>query len=123
MTYRSSLSHSDTSWYGKLLQLGGRESDSDSLTNTESEAADEVRTMTSVITNLSPHMVTGVRSLPHKAGHNIVKTKFGTARLFSNPLDARPDIIYHHPHHYNDLQSDNVYETISHCKNLKNSVI
>ena len=113
MTYRRSLSECGTSWYGKLLQLGHTDNDIDSLANTDSE------TITTTITTLSPQM----RSLPHRAAQNLVRTKFGTARLFSNPLEDRPDIIYHHPHHYNDLQSDNVYETISHCKNLKNSVI
>ena len=85
-------------------------------------------TMTTVISNgiSSPQKVVMTRTLPQRISnaHNLVGTKFGTARLFNNPLDTtRPDIIYHHPHHYDDFQSDNVYETISHCKNVKNSVI
>ena len=84
-------------------------------------------TMTTVISAMSPQKVISTRTLPQRVNniHGFGGTKFGTGRLFSNPLDnSRPDIIYHHPYHYDvDFRSDNVYETISHCKNVKNSVI
>ena len=90
--------------------------------------AEEARTMTTVITSTSPHKSVATRTLPYNSpsARHLVATKFGTSSraIFTNPLDtARPDIIYHHPHHYDHHLSDNVYETISHCKNLKNSVI
>ena len=84
-------------------------------------------TMTTVISAMSPQKVISTRTLPQRVNnvHSFGGTKFGTGRLFSNPLDnSRPDIIYHHPYTYDvDFQGDNVYETISHSKNVKNSVI
>ena len=50
-----------------------------------------------------------------------LKTKFGAGRLFDNPLDSRPDIIYHHRTQYSDYNDytncANVYETINHQEN------
>ena len=146
--YYRLLLHTDTSWagaatrWGKFLQMchkadsSSSEFDSDIVDITSSnESSKQVMkavhnnmTMTTVISNgiSSPQKVVMTRTLPQRISNvqNLVGTKFGTARLFNNPLDTtRPDIIYHHPHHYDDFQSDNVYETISHCKNVKNSVI
>ena len=133
-------------WLDKLLQIfhrssvdtvasdgseGSHRTVHDDLANDDMRTIHNNMTMTTVIGSLSPQKaVIATRTLPYNnASHarNIIGTKFGTAtRLFTNPLDnsnSRPDIIYHHPHHYDDHLSDNVYETISHCKNLKNSVI
>ena len=104
----------------------------------EHEAVREMKTgldttLTTLISSArSPQRVVTTRTLPPRARSNVRNVvglgvgtgKWGTGRLYNNPLDTgRPDIIYHHPHHYEDYPSDNVYETISHCKNLKNSVI
>ena len=103
----------------------------------EHEAVSEMKTGHNTLTTLvsssvSPGRVATTRTLPRRAQSTarsvaslgLETGKWGTARLYNNPLDtSRPDIIYHHPHHYEDYPSDNVYETISHCKNLKNSVI
>ena len=62
-------------------------------------------------------------SLPRQAQtvEEFVKTKFGAGRLFDNPLDRRPDIIYHHRTQYSDYNDytncANVYETINHQEN------
>ena len=57
------------------------------------------------------------RSVPAPTLEEIVKTM----RVFDNPLDRRPDIIYHHPTQYNDYSDytngANVYETINHQEN------
>lgn len=142
-------SRGSSGWLGKLLQIFHRSSAVDTVASDGSEerhrtvhddvavANDDMRTihnnmtMTTVISSLSPQKAAiATRTLPYNNSsnaRNVIGTKFGTAtRLFTNPLDSsnsRPDIIYHHPHHYDDHLSDNVYETISHCKNLKNSVI
>ena len=114
----------------------GTECDSSDITSSNESQEDSIAeikniqhnmTMTTVISAMSPHKVTTTRTLPQRVSNvqNFVGTKFGTGRLFNNPIDtSRPDIIYHHPYHYDDdFRSDNVYETISHCKNVKNSVI
>ena len=67
-------------------------------------------------------MITGP-TLPRqpRSVEETVKTKFGVGRLFDNPLDSRPDIIYHHPTQYTDYNDytncANVYETINHQEN------
>ena len=70
-------------------------------------------------------MITGP-TLPRQPQtvEEFLKTKFGAGRLFDNPLDSRPDIIYHHRTQYTDYTEyndftdcANVYETINHQEN------
>ena len=143
--YYRLLHECDTSWYGRLLRVCGQPSPftvsecttddtvySGNMSPEGMKAGHDTTLTTLISSSRSPPRVVTTRTLPHRAKSNVRNVvglglgtgKWGTARLYNNPLDtSRPDIIYHHPHHYEDYPSDNVYETISHCKNLKNSVI
>ena len=97
------LLSSDRSWSSKLLQICYNNCDK------AREGADSED---------DTHLRRSLPQSPSRGGEEFVKTKFGTGRLFDNPLNSRPDIIYHHPTQYSDYTNcTNVYETINRRQN------
>ena len=110
-------------WFAKLLKVcKAKHIRSDTGGSNSSKECDEVdtRTISTMSSTLSPRSRTGVmesrgqRTLPPPSSNNaesFIGTRYGTGRLFQNPLVSRPDIVYHH---HQEHTSEDDYETIEH---------
>ena len=110
-------------WVAKLLKVCKmkpipRDTDDD----TECDDVVDTRTISTLSSSTSPRSRTSVmetkshRTLPTSASNNVetvIGTKYGTGRLFQNPLVSSPGVIYHHHQQHQNTNEDH-YETIEH---------
>ena len=110
-------------WVAKLLKVCKMKPIlSDTGGDKECEDVVDTRTISTMSSSTtSPRSRTSVmdtksqRTLPLPSSNNVesfIGTKYGTGRLFQNPLVSNSDTIYHH--HQHQTNNEDHYETIEH---------